>query len=86
MKNLREIRRQIDAIDAEIILLLARRLEHAANTKNFKKNGSIRDPKRELELQKKWLKHCKEHKVSPAFALKVLGLLLKESRRIQSTV
>lgn len=83
MDNLQKFRQEINNIDAEIILLLEKRLQIAikiCEEKN-KHQQEIKDPKRENEILEFW--QTSATKLTPEFIQEILSAILKESRRSQ---
>lgn len=79
MTTLHDIRRRIDILDSEILVLFARRMQECSEAAKFK-GGFTEDPKREEELRAKWKREAEQLKLSPACALSVLDLVLLESK------
>lgn len=80
--TLAEIRKNIDAIDAEILSLLHRRFRLALGTRPFK--SIPRDPSREQEiLDNLRAKSAGYPLLREDFILGLYGEILRESRRLQ---
>ncbi|MBU0727536.1 chorismate mutase [Patescibacteria group bacterium] len=82
---MKEIRKQIDEIDKNIIKLLSRRFKLAPKLAKFKKAEGlpILDKKRELEVIDKLEKLAKKEGLDLKFIKKLWVEILKESRKIQ---
>lgn len=78
--DLKEIRRNIDAIDYEIMKLLNRRMEHALRVKRLK--DAVIDPEREQEVLEQ-VRSCATNVIEPDFAEQLYRVIIEESRRIQ---
>lgn len=82
---MKEIRKQIDTIDKNIIKLLGKRLKLAVKISKFKekKGLPILDKKREAEMIEEFEKIAKKERVDPKFIKKLWEDIFKESRKIQ---
>lgn len=87
MKSLKNLRKQFDAIDEEIISLMAQRMELSNEMGQLKQqeNLPIQDSDREMELMKKLKKNARFKGVSESFIIQLYEMILKESRRIQES-
>lgn len=81
--KLQELRDIIDQIDAAIVKLIAERLDVSVLTKNCK--DSIEDADREQELQKLWADYADHCGLSEQCAQEILGTIIAESKRLQSS-
>ncbi len=79
--SLHDIRSQIDAIDDEILHLLADRVALARKTRSFK--GSARDPKREEEIHDTWHQKADELDLDPEKTDVILQGVIDLSRSVQ---
>ena len=79
--SLKNLRRQIDLLDSEILKLIAKRMAYCKQTRAFKQN--IEDSVREEVMKKKWLSEAKKFGLSDDFALGLLEHLLIESKHLQ---
>ena len=80
--TLSDIRQQIDALDAQILKLLAKRFECCEQVLQHKEQ--VLDENREAEVQALWKQQAEELGLSEEFALALLEKILTESKRIQS--
>ena len=82
---MKEIRKQIDGIDKEIIKLLSKRMKLAIKLGKFKKKEGlpILDKKREQEMLKKLEKQAKKVGLDPKSIGKLYKEIFRESRRAQ---
>jgi chorismate mutase len=78
-------RNEIDAIDREIVRLIARRREHAVAIAETKaaRGLALRTPEREAELLSNLEALAGEHGIDPGDVRRVFELLLRQSRREQ---
>jgi len=88
MKDLTEIRAQIDHIDSDLLQLIAKRFELTSTVAAYKKiNGkAILDPKREAAQREKWIKLLNQRSVkqlTQANIIAVMRALLNESKKAQ---
>ena len=81
----KEIRKQIDEIDAKILKLLGKRFKIAPKLAKMKKKEKlpVLDKKREVEVFKKLEKIAKKEGVDKKLVEKLWKEILKESRKIQ---
>lgn len=79
--NLKDIRDQIDSLDAKIVQLLNDRMEKAILTKKMKKE--VLDPAREKEVLDKISANVKGL-VDPEFCVRLYKEIMAEARRLQS--
>jgi monofunctional chorismate mutase len=82
MGEIIKLRKEINKIDREIIILLKKRFEVSRKIGDYKKenNLKIRDLKRENEIINKKIK---ESKLDKKFVKNLYGLIFRESRRMQ---
>ncbi|MDJ0913238.1 MAG: prephenate dehydratase [Desulfobacterales bacterium] len=78
--KLEEIRRKIDKIDRELLVLLQERMGLALRTKKFK--GSVSDPQREAELLAR-AERMNLDLVERSFTRQLLKTIIEESKRLQ---
>jgi chorismate mutase len=80
-----KIRKQIDALDAEILRLLARRKVYARLVRDYKKEHGlpIRIPAREKVVFETRGALGKKLGLSPTFVKKLMTIIIAESRRNQ---
>lgn len=85
MKNLSELRSDIDKIDQKIILLIKKRLKIAKEIGKYKKENKlpVKDSTREREILEKKISDANSLNLSPSLIRKVFLPLLSESRKIQ---
>ena len=84
--DIEELRMQIDGIDRRILEMHKERasvVSKIADIKRTKKIG-ILDVKREEEIQRNAKKTAEELSLSPAFVERLVGIVLEESKRVQS--
>jgi prephenate dehydratase/chorismate mutase len=79
--KLDEIRRKIDKIDRELLVLLQERMGLALRSKKFK--SVVTDPKREEDVLAR-AERMNLALVERSFARQLLGTIIQESRRIQT--
>ena len=83
---MRQFRRKIDALDYQLLELLARRLEICKKISDYKKknNLSIQDRGRELEIIKNRIETFKELGFDDSeFITELFELVMKKSRKVQ---
>ncbi len=78
--KLDEIRKKIDKIDRELLVLLQERMGLALRTKKFK--SSVSDPKREKDVLSR-IDRMDLHLVERTFIHHLLQTIMKESKRLQ---
>ena len=88
MKDLTEIRAQIDDIDSQLLQLIAQRFELTQAVAAYKKihGKAIFDPKREAAQQEKWHQLLREQgikRLTQTNILAVMRALLNESKKAQ---
>jgi len=83
LSSLSDIRKNIDSLDDEIIVLLLKRLESVIQTIDKKK--SIEDINREEQIIKK-LKHKSADPDSNEYLTKIYRTLFEEGKRIQEKI
>lgn len=84
--NLEAARADIDAVDRELIRLLARRFDtvrQVALAKQSDQGRHVLDPDRELSVQDHWLGDAEALGIPAPFARRVLREILNQSRRLQ---
>ena len=83
---MKQLRRQIDGIDKEVIKLLGRRMKLVLKLGKLKKKegAPVQDKKRETEMLKKLEKQAKKLGLDVKFVNKIYKDILKESRKIQT--
>ncbi len=86
MDSLLTLRKQIDAVDAELLALLTQRFRLVRFVAASKMSGTKHDPKREKEMLSLWLKRTKNTDIDPKFIKKLLKLITDESKKYQSTI
>lgn len=85
--ELRDYRKKLDAIDQELIEIIAKRIEVCGKIGEFKlqNNLSIRDPKREEELIKDRYEKLKSKGIDDEkFVSDLFNLILSKSRSTQN--
>ncbi|MBS7648684.1 MAG: chorismate mutase [Candidatus Bathyarchaeia archaeon] len=87
-EDLKAIRNEMARLTLEIIRLSGERLALARKIGEIKAqiNAPIEDPLVENELKIKVVNFSKEHGIDVNFSLKLLDLLLSESKRIQQGI
>jgi len=80
--NLKTLRQEIDAINAQIIALFAKRLDVARKIAEVKKQEDlpVHDPKREEEQLNILRKMASQHGVSPAVIEEIFALFVDYSK------
>lgn len=88
IEQLEELRKRIDLVDTQLLLLLNARNELVYKIGNIKKqNGSkIFDEEREKFLEKNWLSIAQELNLDINFIQNIFTLILSESRKIQKDI
>lgn len=84
--SLEKLRKRIDAVDQQLLKLLAERLEIGKDIAEYKREHDlpIQDRKRELEVIKDRIKKCKELGIDDErFITELFELIMKKSREIQ---
>lgn len=84
-EKLDELRKRIDLIDLQILLLLHARNEFVSEIGKLKKiNGiNVYDSEREKFLINKWLKYAEELNLDEDYIQKILSLIIEQSRKKQ---
>ncbi len=84
-RSLEELREEIRQATVEILRLAGERLSLAKKIGKLKREMGmpIEDPKAEEELRSLALKKCQAYGVNRHFGLKLLNLLIDESKRVQ---
>jgi prephenate dehydratase len=78
--NLEEIRRRIDQLDRELLVLLQERMGLALRTRKFK--GTVADPRREQDVLAR-AERMNLDLIKGSFARQLLEHIIRESRRLQ---
>lgn len=86
MDNLETLRKQIDALDAEMLKLLAKRFHIVKYVAASKLTGSKHDPEREKKMLALWLQQTKNTDLQPKFIEKLLKFVTDESKKLQSEI
>ncbi|KKR18274.1 MAG: Chorismate mutase [candidate division CPR2 bacterium GW2011_GWC1_41_48] len=83
--NLDEVRQAIDRIDAEILNLIAERMELARKAGEVKKNlgKDIFDSKREEEVIESRVKTAENLNLNSRFTAQLFNFIIKYSREVQ---
>ena len=85
MESLEDLRRQVNAIDADIIAAIARRQQVTQQIGEYKKQRrlSVINNTREDNLRA-WHQHnCEQHHVSETLVAQIFAILIAESRKAQ---
>ncbi|NHV07040.1 MAG: chorismate mutase [Thaumarchaeota archaeon] len=82
MNKLKELRKEIDVVDEEIIKLVSRRLKASREIGKLKRkrNKSIKDNKREEEVKQHWISSSQKYNIPVKLAEQILAQLLTFSR------
>lgn len=85
MEKIEVIRKEIDAIDGNIIKLLKRRFMLAKNAGKYKKKNGLKkiDRKREQDVLQKITNHAKSVGLDSKAAREIFSVIIKEGRKIQ---
>ncbi len=85
MERIGVIRREIDAVDNNIIQLLKRRFMLAKKAGEYKKKNGLKkiDRKREEEILQKITRHAKSIGLDSKSAGEIFRVIIKEGRKIQ---
>lgn len=85
MENLKELRKEIDRIDSEILGLISKRFAVAGEIGNLKKSMGmeIYDPEREKEIAQKWKAEGKERGLDSKMLMPILESILSFSKHRQ---
>lgn len=81
--SLSEIRAEIDAADASMVLALGRRMHAVAKLVPLKEGQPVTDTTREDEVRAHWMRLAETHGLTAEFATAVLEIVFAESKRIQ---
>jgi len=86
--ELESLRREISAVTFEILDLCKKRLDIARRIAMVKlrANLPIEDPRIERDLKRGVIALCRERNLHEDFCNALLGLLIKESKRVQKEV
>jgi len=87
-RELEDLREQIRKVTVEIIKLCGKRLSLAERVGEMKlaKCLPIEDSDVEEELRQAVLENCHLYRVDPEFGVRLLDLLLEESKRLQRNI
>jgi chorismate mutase len=77
------VRARIDALDDQLLVVLAERMQAAMQLKPLKK-GQVQDLEREKQVRARWVNRATELGLSPEFAVALLAIVLAESKRLQA--
>lgn len=85
MKTIESLRKEIELIDEEILLLISKRLEISKSIAEKKQNNgmSFEDNGREIELEKLWIKKAQEFGIEKSDINKILIYILDMSKKEQ---
>ncbi len=88
MTRIAELRREITDVTLEILRLCGERLRIAEKIGEIKarRNLPVEDLKVEEELRDRVLEACRADRIDTGFCVKLLDLLLEESRKVQEDV
>ncbi len=83
--DLKVLREEIAKVTLEIIRLCGERLSLAERIGEIKARGNIliEDQRVEDELRRRVIEECRVHGIDSQFGLKILDLLIEESKRVQ---
>ncbi|OAT86714.1 prephenate dehydratase [Desulfotomaculum copahuensis] len=81
--GLPELRRQIDAVDAQLVDLLVQRMQLVEQVGRLKQAGRIRDYAREEEVLRRAGEHARAAGVRPELMKQVFQLLIRQAVEIQ---
>ncbi|MBS7635001.1 chorismate mutase [Candidatus Bathyarchaeota archaeon] len=87
-EDLKNLRNEMTKITLEIIRLSGKRLVLARKIGEIKarRGMEVEDPKVEQELKNKVIELSREHNIDTDFSLKILNLLIEESKQVQRDV
>lgn len=80
--KLKEIRKAIDSVDSELLILIAKRFELCKRTRRLK--NAVVDRTRESHIEARWLDAANVLQLNPEFVNDVLRTILTESKALQS--
>ena len=85
MKDLKELRKEIDSIDSEILELISKRFGISREIGNLKNSSGMKiyDPEREKEIAQKWGVEGKEHGLDGKMLMPILDSILSFSKHRQ---
>ena len=85
MKNINDLRKDIELIDEEILRLLSKRLEKSKMIAKAKQKNGIpfEDNNREIELEKLWIEKAKEFGIGQTHVHQILIDILNLSKKEQ---
>ena len=85
LKKIEELRKEIDKVDNDIILLIKKRLDLVPDIREYKRiaNLPIRQNKREMELIEKNKKHATSLGLNEVAIEKIFRILIDESIKKQ---
>jgi len=81
--GLAEIRRQIDAVDEQLVALLARRMQLVRRVGRCKPAGCVRDPAREEEVLRRVRRRARQAGADPEMVARVFRLLIEQAVEMQ---
>jgi len=86
--NLDELRRKMDTIDQQILLLLAQRFDYIGKIAEEKKRMGldVSDHNREKTVKKNWTASTKTLDLDPEMSKNLVDLILKHSKKKQQEV
>lgn len=84
-KNLGELRKEIDKIDATIIKALAKRqrIAHCIGQYKAKSSLKITNKKRELALMRRYKKLSEQYQLRTTYIISLFKKIIFESKRVQ---
>jgi len=84
-KRLREIRKEIDKIDEELVYLIAKRIEYGREIAHLKRvlGYPVEDEKREMEIREKIFNLCKKYNLDFQVVWSIIKILIEYSKRVQ---
>ena len=85
MKTLKELREDIDKIDARIIKSIAAREKKVRQIGELKKRSGklVKDPEREKKLTRMHTALCEALGISPTLVKEIFALIILHSRKVQ---
>ena len=85
--DLKDYREQIDKIDREIVLLLARRFEIVGKISDYKKKNNLQvlDKKREKVILEEKLNLAQKNNLDEEFIVDIFKKIMEQSKKIQDT-
>ena len=84
-KRLREIRKEIDKIDEELLNLIARRIEYGKEIAHLKRmlGYPVEDGKREREIKDRIFKLCKKYNLDFQVVWSIIKTLIEYNKKVQ---